>query len=207
MSKHLAEKAATINVQVNMNSLIWWTVRDHEKFSIRIPDAKAETLHPYTLDWPSARSSTRAFSRLFLVSVSSSWQATYLFDVEHSFFRRLAEAKMLLEVASNRIMAMRSEPWGKFSPEHWISCRSWKPWNDFEDSPGKIRNSKLRETKEENERKQNKPPKTTSTMTTENRLGRSLIVYVYLELKNKTEQNHWILSKFTPVSHLFPLKK
>ena len=190
-----------------MNSLIWWTVRDHEKFSIRIPDANAETLHPYTLDWPSARSSTRAFSRLFLVSVSSSWQATYLFDVEHSFFRRLAEAKMLLEVASNRIMAMRSEPWGKFSPEHWISCRSWKPWNDFEDSPGKIRNSKLRETKEENERKQNKPPKTTSTMTTENRLGRSLIVYVYLELKNKTEQNHWILSKFTPVSHLFPLKK
>lgn len=45
-------------------------------------------------------------------------------------------------------------------------------------------------------------------MTTENRLGRSLIVHVYLELKNKTEQNDWILQFWIHTSNsIIYLKK
>lgn len=197
------KKTATMNVRINVNLLIWWTVTDHEKLSIRIPDANAETLHPYTLDCPSAKSSIRTFNLLFLMSVSSKWQATYVFDVEHSIFLRLATARMLLEVASNRTMAIKSESWGKVSPEHWSSRSSPKPWNDFEDNPGKIRNCSTHPEKRELTQKNHH--ETTLRPCTLQWQVKIKVTSFGLYRAEKLETKGWIPSEFTPVIQLiFP---
>ena len=120
-----------------MYLLIRWTVMDHEKICIRTPEMKAETLHPYTLDWPSAKSSTRAFTLLLRESFSTISQDTNFFAVEHSFFLRLTAARTVLWRSLNSTMDMTSESGGKVSAEHSTSCRSWKPWNGREDNPAK----------------------------------------------------------------------